>query len=378
MFLKMALCMIASIFATTIASATTPSLQPDSNQELGDKISAFKDKVTGEKSDLETWVELSADVQTLQFKAENLVEQKLAIVLRNILLQELATWKHAHLSKEQKGSFEQILENLQWTPHLEKVLAVQSKEALKQLKVALGNDKKRQIEVLGSRVRIEPDPLGMWDRILKTFGLHTEISATPILEKALSKKSFQFDYFESYVNRYLAFAVKSFGESPYASLEKVLTPSLSEQIQKLKTDAGPTGWYFLESMVQFNFEEPQTMLAPMALQTKEQVQKLSQTMGDLEAPVEKAFALVVLYQVAKSWTEKDVQLLKTDLTLIEKLRLDSARQSYFSRFKKWPPDIDALLSKGELKTAPWDFINAQPLLMTEVVNLKSQSGQKKQ
>mgnify|MGYP001559602145 CR=1 FL=1 len=72
------------------------------------------------------------------------------------------------------------------------------------------------------RRRVEPEPLGMWDRILKVVGIQAEVSAKPILEKAFNQQSFQYDYFEDYVNRYLAFAVKSFSQSPYISFEKSL------------------------------------------------------------------------------------------------------------------------------------------------------------
>ncbi|MGE0631879.1 MAG: hypothetical protein AB7O96_05700 [Pseudobdellovibrionaceae bacterium] len=340
--------------------------------EVDNKILAFKEKASEKKdSVLKTWVELSADVQALQTQATNLVEQKLAIVLRNILLQELAEWeatlaaqKKSFFDQKQKESFEQILENLQWTPHLEKVLATQSKEAVVQLKEALGKDQPRQIQILSSRVRVEPSPLGMWDRILKSVGLQKEVSVEPILKTAFNNKSFQYSYFETYINRYLAFAVQSFNKSPYVSLEKALSPSLSEQIQKLKGEADAQTWYFLESIVQFNFEQPGAAVAPMTIRTVSQMESIQKNIENLEAPIEKAFALVVLYQVSRSWTERDVQLLKADLTTIEKLRLESARQSYYVRFKKWPLSIDALLSKGELKEAPWNFIEGKPLLFT--------------
>jgi hypothetical protein len=181
-------------------------------------------------------------------------------------------------------------------------------------------------------VRVEQDPLGLGGRILKFFGADKDVLARPILESAFDsdgeKAGFQFGYFENYVNRYLAFAAKSFNKSPYVSLERGLTPALSQQIQKLKAEAGTQGWYFLESIVQFNFEDPNTLLPPFVLRSAEQMDSLAQKMASLEAPIERTFALVVLYQVAKSWTEQDVELLKTDLTLIEKLRLKSAQQSY--------------------------------------------------
>lgn len=315
--------MIRHIFRTffVIILPLLVSAAPEADL-LTNRIVEFKNKA-GSSTKLETWVELSENVQDLQDGAANLVEQRLAIVLRSILLQELAQWqnveKNAKQASNHRSVFDQILQNLDWTPSLQKALSKQTQQVLGQLKETLGSDKKSQIGSLSARIRVEPEPLGAWGRILRFVGIQTEVSATPVLDAALGD-GFQYAYFESYVNRYLDFAIESFNKSPYQSLEKSLTPVLTEQIRQLKSEVGNSGWYLLESLAQFNFEQPEGIFTPLTLRSVDEMNSLQAQMAKTKVPLERVFGLVVLYQVARSWTEKDVQLLKADLSEIKRLR----------------------------------------------------------